>query len=89
MRPDPVARPVLGLADQQVWVRKESGLRHQPRRQRLARSKQSDVWTNSMVAIGPAPEGAVWVSVGDRESDIFDHLFRARERGWHALARVP
>ena len=88
MRPDPSARPVLGLADQQVWVRTESGLRHQPRRQRLARSKQSDVWTNSLAAIGPAPEDAVWVSVGDRESDIFDHLFRAHELGWHALVRA-
>ena len=69
-------------------MRTQSGLRHQPRRQRLARSKQSDVWTNSLAAIGPAPEGAVWVSVGDRESDIFDHLFRARELGWHALVRA-
>src|SRR5919206_132712 len=88
MRPDPSARPLLGLADQQVWVRTQSGLRHQPRRQRLARSKQSDVWTNSLAAIGPAPERAVWVSVGDRESDIFDHLFRARALGWHALVRA-
>lgn len=88
MRPDPSARPVLGLAEQQVWVRTQSGLRHQPRRQRLARSKQSDVWSNSLAAIGPAPDGAVWVSVGDRESDIFDHLFRARELGWHALVRA-
>jgi uncharacterized membrane protein YgdD (TMEM256/DUF423 family) len=88
LRPDPAQRPVLGLADQRVWTRTGTGLRHQPRAQRLARAKESDVWADSLETIGPAPAGAVWVSIGDRESDLFTHFDRARAAGWHSLVRA-
>ncbi|MDO9714778.1 hypothetical protein, partial [Paracraurococcus lichenis] len=39
-------------------------------------------------AVGPVPEGATWVSVGDRGADVFSHLARARGIGWHVLVRV-
>jgi hypothetical protein len=34
------------------------------------------------------PEGACWVSVGDRESDIFGYSEKARELRWECLLRL-
>lgn len=79
---------LLGMADQGVWRREGTGKRHQPRAERLARPKESDVWSEAVERIGPAPAGACWVSVGDRESDIFAHLRRARALGWHCVVRA-
>lgn len=79
---------VLGMADQRVWRREGTGKRHQPRAERLGRPKESDVWGDSLERIGPAPAGCCWVSVGDRESDVFEHLERARALGWHCVVQA-
>ncbi len=41
--------------------------------------------------IGSPPDekaGIVWVSVGDRGSDIFSYIRRAKSDKWHCLLRV-
>lgn len=86
--PDEHAAALLGVADQRVWRRQGTGKRHQPRAERLARPKESDIWGDALESIGAPPPGACWVSVGDRESDVFDHLRRARALGWHCVVRA-
>jgi len=92
--PDPSGseRPeVLGVALQTPWLRT-----HAPRKktetakQLSARRTEYDVWEESVVEIGPAPapeSGTTWVSVGDRASDVFSHLFTATKLGWRCLIR--
>ena len=46
------------------------------------------MWAESLEAIGPVPEGAIWVSVADRGADVYSHLYRARALGWHCLIRA-
>jgi hypothetical protein len=92
--PDPsgLERPeVLGVALQSPWLRT-----HSPRKktetdhERSKRRTEYDAWEESVVEIGAAPaaeSGTTWVSVGDRASDVFSHLFRATELGWRCLIR--
>jgi Transposase DNA-binding/Transposase DDE domain len=87
------APQILGLAAQKVWLRT-----HQKRKSRETRSerhkreqKESEVWAEILKEIGegPAPEsGRRFVSVGDRESDIFSYVRQAREHRWDVLLRV-
>ena len=85
---DPVT--VLGLAHQLPWVR--DGEPHKPRETRSQRARRSDResahWFSVLEAIGRVPDGACWVSVGDRESDIFAYWEKARELGWECLLRL-
>ncbi|HLI57316.1 MAG TPA: IS4 family transposase [Actinomycetota bacterium] len=69
----PTPRQVLGLAHQIPLVPKPK-VKGETLRQRQARRRQTDVWQESVEAIGPPPEGVCWVHVGDRGSDIFRFL---------------
>lgn len=90
--PSRIERPeVLGVALQSPWLR-----RHAPRKktetahQRKKRRTEYDAWEESVTQIGPAPDpeaGTSWVSVGDRASDVFTHLFAAHTLGWRCLIR--
>lgn len=82
---------ILGLAAQQVWTRQHVHKGKETRTQRRARRSECDVWAETIEAIGapPAAETApTWVSVGDRGSDVFSYLRRARVQGWHCLVRL-
>lgn len=81
---------VLGLAHQLPWVRDGEPYKPQEtRRQRAHRSdRESHHWSGALEAIGRVPEGACWVSVGDRESDIFAYWEKARALGWECLLRL-
>jgi hypothetical protein len=80
---------ILGLAHQLVWVREDEPRKgRETRTQRTRRSKESDHWFGALDAIGPVPANACWVSVGDRESDIFQYWQRAKARGWECLLRL-
>ncbi|MBC6471608.1 MAG: hypothetical protein GDA48_01195 [Hormoscilla sp. GM102CHS1] len=42
-------------------------------------------------SIGQAPSSTMtplWVSVEDRESDVFDYIKRSQSLGWHGLVRI-
>lgn len=80
---------ILGLAHQLVWVREDEPRKgRETRTQRARRSKESDHWFGALDAIGPVPAKACWVSVGDRESDIFQYWHRAKSLGWECLLRL-
>ncbi|MDO9714574.1 IS4/Tn5 family transposase DNA-binding protein, partial [Paracraurococcus lichenis] len=89
LRPGEVADEVLGLAALTAWARPDAvKAKGETRTERNARRTEADVWAEAVEAVGPAPEGATWVSVGDRGADVFSHLARARGIGWHVLVRV-
>lgn len=84
---------IIGVAAQHVWTRQHEA--RKGRESRIARNKrptEAEVWAKIVEEIGsvPQPETGIpmWVSVGDRASDIFAYLRRARAAGWHALLRV-
>lgn len=80
---------ILGLAHQLVWTREyEPRKGRETRTQRRRRSKESDHWFGALDAIGLVPAKACWVSVGDRESDIFRYWQRAKAQGWECLLRL-
>ena len=67
---NPDTREVLGLAHVQTILR-------QPTPKPRPRGYQSDeglVWEVSAKATGAPPEGAIWVHVSDRGSDIFEYM---------------
>jgi hypothetical protein len=86
----PPRRPsveILGLADQQYHVRQPRPDELKPhaslRRVLPADELESSLWEKASRRIGPAPnrEDVVWVKVGDRGADIFDHLYECKKQG--------
>lgn len=75
-------RVPLGLVDQQVWTRDAEtfGKRHQ-RRDKPTDEKESQKWLNSLRVVADwrmsCPETR-WVSVADREADLYDFLWEAQ-----------
>lgn len=88
--PSETTPQILGMAAQSVWTRPAQPFKgHETRAQRAARDKESDVWAEVVEQIGAAPAGgSQFVSVGDRASDIFSYVRRARATAWHVLLRV-
>ena len=106
---------VIGLPDQQYWVRPipeqvaqstkqqdQQGTQDQdsspPKKSKSTLRKrqyadpdlalESKVWEQSLQHIGPAPEGVRWVSVGDRGSDIYEHLKCCQDLGYGFVLRA-
>lgn len=74
---------VLGLGWQHVWSRADL-----PEQSRF-RGCESDKWSLALQQVGAvAQEGQRWVSVGDRESDVFAYFQQAKGLGWDCLSRV-
>ena len=70
----------LGLAHQTIWARPPKGVTRQTR--------ESVVWAETVKTIGPPPAGSLFVSVGDRGADVFEHLESVRDTGWDAVVRA-
>jgi hypothetical protein len=81
---------LLGLADLQLAVRPPESRRQRGETefQRGGRHNEADVWFETLTHIGQPPAAATWISVGDRDSDIFRYIRQARDTGWHVLARL-
>lgn len=78
--PTPGNPEILGLGGQRVWSRA----------QRAKPGNEGDKWAEMLESIGavPSPKVQPWVSVADRESDVFSYLRRAQAQGWDCLVRV-
>lgn len=83
----PQPRQVLGLAYQQVELRKESPKR-ETARQRRERERESTLWHRGIVASGRPPTGSRWVDVGDRGVDIYEVMITSGQMGHDFLFRV-
>jgi len=82
--PKPGNSEVLGLGWQHLWSRAE------PPEGRPFGSNEGDKWATTLERIGQPPQrgGQRWVSVADRESDVFSYLQRAQVLGWDCLSRL-
>ena len=67
---DAHSEELLGCASQQTFVRKLAPAQ-ETCGQRKQRERESQVWEQSVQAIGAVPAGTQWIYVGDRGSDIF------------------
>jgi hypothetical protein len=68
---DPDERQVLGLAHHEPFLRQPAP-KGETASQRLQRERESQVWARAVAAIGPPPDGAQWMHMGDCGSDLFE-----------------
>jgi len=93
----PPRRPaveILGLADQQYHLRQPRSEKNKPhaslRRVLPADELESALWEKASRRMGPAPdrEDVVWIKIGDRGADIFDHLCECQKQGHRFIVRA-
>jgi hypothetical protein len=79
----------LGVLWQQWWAREgEAGGQRATRKQRPTADKESQKWlTAEREAVAALAPETVVVTVGDRESDVFDLFAQPRRAGAHVLVR--
>ena len=85
-------RVPLGLLAQQVWARDPNAVgKRATRKQRPIAEKESQKWLTSVEAVlaarGACPQTR-WVSVGDREADVYDLFAMERPAGVDLLIRA-
>ena len=74
----------LGLLDVQTWVRDLKKPQKEQRKNKPMEEKESYKWIKSYDALVQAQKqdpGKLWVSVGDREADIYELFAHAEEEG--------
>lgn len=85
-------RVPLGLLAQQVWARDPATYAQQPhRRHRPLAEKESHKWLTSLRAVEGAHQACPstqFVSVGDREADVYDLFVEPRTVGVELLVRA-
>jgi len=78
---------VLGLANQ-ILARRDTvgkGESRQARRERETR--ESRLWKRGSEAVGPAPEGTLWVDICDRCADVFEYIAYKYKSSGHFIVR--
>lgn len=81
----------LGLLQQQVWARDPATPRHGDHKQRPLAEKESQKWLTSLAAVRAARAACPttqFVSVGDREADVYDLFVVERPVGVDLLVRA-
>ena len=81
----------LGLLQQQVWARDPEVRRNQDHKQRPIAEKESQKWLTSLEAVIAARAACPttqFVSVGDREADVYDLFLVPRPVGVELLIRA-
>jgi hypothetical protein len=85
-------RVPLGVLQQQVWARDSASFAHQvDHKQRPIAEKESQKWLTSLDAVIAARNDCPttqFVSVGDREADVYDLLLLERPLGVDLLVRA-
>lgn len=79
------------MAHQIVWIREDPPHKsNETRVQHYRRTdRESSHWYETLETIGGVPDQACWISVGDRDSDVFHYWRRAKALGWECLLRLP
>ena len=82
----------LGLLAQEVWARDaETYGKQVDHKQRSLQDKESHKWVTSLQAVNAARvmcPTTTFISVGDRESDVYDLFLEGREEGVDLLVRA-
>ena len=85
-------RVPLGIVAQAVWARDPWRVgQRTTRKQRPIAEKESYKWLESLQAVGEARQACpqtAWVSVGDREADVYDLFVAERPAGVDLLVRA-
>lgn len=93
----PPRRPsveILGLADQQFHVRTPRAEHLKPsvsrRRVLPAEELESSLWEKTSRRLGPTPnrQDVVWIKLGDRGADIYDHLYECKQQDHRFIIRA-
>jgi Transposase DNA-binding len=79
---------VIGLGDQQYYVRTPCRQPRESSQERLKRARASQVWPQSSHRVGRAPDGVRWVRVADREADIYEYLVSCQALGHGFVIRA-
>jgi Transposase DNA-binding len=80
-------RAVLGLANQ-ILARRDTVGKGESRQARLQReTRESRLWKRGSEAVGPAPEGALWVDICDRGADVFEYIAYKHKSSGHYIVR--
>jgi hypothetical protein len=83
---DAESQEVVGLAGQRIHYRKPKPKKENAS-QRLKRERESKIWGEVIDDVGPPPEGAQFIHVGDRGADNFEVFCRCREQRGDWLVR--
>lgn len=88
--PTPGNPEILGLGGQQIWSRPVSAESKRTGTHRRSQRSEGDKWAEMLEGIGTVPDRTTqhWVSVADRESDVFSYIRRAQAENWDCLVRV-
>lgn len=78
---------VLGVM-QQAWFTRRAPAAGETRKQRMARWRESCVWSDAARAIGPAPEGCRYLHVADRAADDLNFIVTCRDQGHGFVIRA-
>ena len=84
---DPQRHEVLGLANQILHRRRCVGRKETVKAKRDRADRESRLWSQGLAAVGPAPEGRLWVHVADRGADTFEFLARHLAEGQSFVVR--
>jgi hypothetical protein len=80
-------RTVLGLANQ-ILARRDTVGKGESRQARRGRqTRESRLWKRGSEAVGPAPEGAMWVDICDRGADVFEYIAYKHKTSGHFIVR--
>jgi hypothetical protein len=80
-------RTVLGLAHQ-ILARRDTVGKGESRQARRGRqTRESRLWKRGSEAVGPAPEGAMWVDICDRGADVFEYIAYKHKTSGHFIVR--
>lgn len=79
---------VLGLRDQQYYVRTSCRRPRESSQERLKRDRESQVWSQASQRVGRAPAGVRWIRVADREADIYEYLASCQALGHSFVIRA-
>jgi len=78
---------VLGLVNQ-ILARRDDAPEGEARRARRDRAtRESRLWVRGSQAVGPAPQGALWVDVCDRGADLCEYIDHKHRGGGHFVIR--
>src|SRR5437588_1919426 len=83
----PGSRQVLGLAQQEPFLRKTAPAGETKWQREQREQRESQVWERSVRAIGAPPPGVQWIHVGDRASDRFPFLRACLDQGCDFVVR--
>ncbi len=79
---------VLGIGDQQYYVRTPGRRPRESSQERLRRARESQVWPQASQRLGHAPHDVQWIRVADREADIYEYLVSCQALGHGFVIRA-